>query len=129
MLYDWQDSGKGDNTGRADHIGIVEKVSGNTITIIEGNYKQSVKRRTMKVNGRYIRGYGVPKYDAVTFKVGDKVKLTSDATVYNSTKRFSAWVYLATLYVREVKGARVVVSTKKSGAVTGAVDAKHLTKK
>ena len=42
----------------------MEKVEGNTITVIEGNYSDSVKRRTIEVNGRYIRGYGVPKYDA-----------------------------------------------------------------
>ena len=64
MFYDWDDSGSGDNKNEADHVGIVESVSGNTITVIEGNYSDAVKRRTMKVNGRYIRGYGVPKYDA-----------------------------------------------------------------
>lgn len=64
IFYDWQDSGSGDNKGGSDHVGIVEKVEGNTITVIEGNYSDSVKRRTLAVNGRYIRGYGVPKYDA-----------------------------------------------------------------
>lgn len=64
LFYDWDDSGKGDNTGSSDHVGIVEKVEGNTITVIEGNYSNSVKRRTIAVNGKYIRGYGVPKYDA-----------------------------------------------------------------
>ena len=62
VLYDWQDSGSGDNTGTADHIGIVEKVVGSTETIIEGNYQDSVKRRELAVNGRYIRGYIVPRY-------------------------------------------------------------------
>ena len=62
MFYDWEDNGKGDNKGGADHVGIVEKVSNGKITIIEGNYSQSVKRRTLSVNGKYIRGYGVPKY-------------------------------------------------------------------
>ncbi len=64
IFYDWDDNGAGDNTGSSDHVGIVEKVSGSTITVIEGNYSNSVKRRTLSVNGRYIRGYGVPKYDA-----------------------------------------------------------------
>lgn len=41
-MYDWQDTGKGDNTGGADHVGIVEKVVGNTITIIEGNKGEAV---------------------------------------------------------------------------------------
>ena len=66
IFYDWQDSGVGDCTGSADHVGIVEKVSGTSITVIEGNYSDSVKRRTISVNGRYIRGYGVPKYGGKT---------------------------------------------------------------
>lgn len=65
IFYDWQDGSdsSGDNRGSSDHVGIVEKVSGGYITVIEGNYSDSVKRRTLAVNGRYIRGYGVPKYD------------------------------------------------------------------
>ena len=64
MMYDWDDSGSGENKNNPDHVGIVEKISGNTITVIEGNYSNAVKRRTVLVNGRYIRGYIVPKYDA-----------------------------------------------------------------
>lgn len=63
IFYDWQDSGEGDNTGWSDHVGIVEKVNGNTITIIEGNYFNCVMRRHKTVNSKSIRGYGVPKYD------------------------------------------------------------------
>lgn len=63
IFYDWDDNGRGDNTGGSDHVGIVEKVVGSTITVIEGNYSNAVKRRNLSVNGRYIRGYGVPKYD------------------------------------------------------------------
>ena len=76
MFYDWDDTGKGDNAGVSDHVGIVEKVSGNTVTVIEGNYQKECKRRTMQVNGRYIRGYGVPKYTAsTTAKSGVTVSL------------------------------------------------------
>mgnify|MGYP003289842673 CR=1 FL=1 len=64
IVYDWDDSGKGDNASGPDHVGIVEKVTGNTITVIEGNYSNAVKRRSVLVNGRYIRGYIVPKYEA-----------------------------------------------------------------
>lgn len=60
IFYDWQDTGSGDNVGFSDHVGIIEKVCGNTITVIEGNYSNSVKRRTIKVNSKNIRGYGVP---------------------------------------------------------------------
>lgn len=63
IFYDWDDSGKGDNKGYSDHVGIVEKVTKNTITVIEGNYQNKVGRRVMFVNNKYIRGFGVPKYD------------------------------------------------------------------
>lgn len=64
MFYDWNDSGIGDNVGGSDHVGIVAKVVGKTITVIEGNMGSNsvVGYRTMSVNGKYIRGYGVPKY-------------------------------------------------------------------
>ena len=74
LFYDWQDNGVGDNQGVSDHVGIVEKVVDGVITVIEGNYSNSVKCRTLKVNGKYIRGYGVPKYDAETEEVKTEVK-------------------------------------------------------
>lgn len=66
ILYDWDDNGIGDDVGWPDHIGIVEyvnKPSGYFI-VIEGNYNDSVKKRTMSINGRYIRGFIAPKYDS-----------------------------------------------------------------
>ena len=73
ILYDWQDNGKGDNTGAPDHVGIVEKVSKTTITIIEGNYKRAdgvrvVAERDVEINGKYIRGFVTPKYSALADK-------------------------------------------------------------
>lgn len=62
ILYDWQDSGSGDNTGSPDHVGIVVSVSGSSIKVIEGNKSNAVGYRTLAVNGRYIRGYGLPNY-------------------------------------------------------------------
>lgn len=63
ILYDWQDDGKGDNTGWPDHVGVVEEVSGNYTTVIEGNYKDAVGRRKIQINGKFIRGFITPKYD------------------------------------------------------------------
>ena len=63
IFYDWQDSGKGDNTGWPEHVGIVEKAENGQITAIEGNLNNAVGRRTLAVDGWYIRGYGVPKYE------------------------------------------------------------------
>lgn len=62
VFYDWQDNGKGDNAGNPDHVGIVCSVSGNTIRVIEGNKNNAVEYRDLQVNGKYIRGYGLPDY-------------------------------------------------------------------
>lgn len=62
IFYDWDDSGVGDTKGYADHIGIVVSVSGTSMKIIEGNISNAVGYRNLKVNAKYIRGYGVPNY-------------------------------------------------------------------
>lgn len=64
ILYDWDDSGTGDNTGWPDHIGIVVSASSGKIKVIEGNISNTVGYRTITVNGRYIRGYITPKYSS-----------------------------------------------------------------
>lgn len=62
IYYDWDDNGAGDCKGSSDHVGVVESCDGNTITVVEGNKSNAVGRRTLEVNGRYIRGYGVPDF-------------------------------------------------------------------
>ena len=62
IFYDWQDSGVGDNAGQPDHVGIVAARDGQTMTIIEGNCDNAVKTRSLAVNARFIRGYGIPDY-------------------------------------------------------------------
>ena len=44
----------------------VEKVAGNMITVIEGNYHDAVGRRYITVNNRYIRGYDLPDYASMS---------------------------------------------------------------
>ena len=61
IVFNW-DTKTQPNDGYSDHIGIVESVSGNKITTIEGNYKDSVARRTLSVGNGQIRGYARPKY-------------------------------------------------------------------
>lgn len=63
IVYNW-DQKTQPNDGYADHIGIVESVSGNMITTIEGNYKDAVGRRVIPVGWGYIRGYARPRYAA-----------------------------------------------------------------
>lgn len=67
ILYDWNDNGAGDNIGSPDHVGIVESV-GKNITVIEGNKDAAVGRRVIALNGRYIRGFVVPKYSRIATK-------------------------------------------------------------
>lgn len=62
IMYDWQDTGAGDNRGNPDHVGMVAAVNGTALTIIEGNNGNAVAYRTLRVNGRYIRGYCLPDY-------------------------------------------------------------------
>ena len=88
IFYDWNDSGKGDCTGSPEHVGVVEKVVDGLITVIEGNYHDAVGRRNIAVNGRFIRGYGVPDYAALAstgvINVGDTVTFTGNRQYANS---------------------------------------------
>lgn len=74
IVYDWQDktAGNGDCQGNPDHIGVCEYVVGDSITVIEGNFKNAVGRRLIKVNGNYIRGYITPHYADEPVKVTKK---------------------------------------------------------
>lgn len=110
IFYDWQDGANyatTDNTGAPDHVGIVEKVSGSSITIIEGNMSNAVGRRTLKVNGRYIRGYGVPKY-------GSKAKDTG-ATTGASTGTTAPSTGLSVGDVVDFKGTTHYTSSNATG--------------
>lgn len=70
IFYDWDDSGVGDNTGWPDHVGIVVSVADSIIKVIEGNKSDAVDYRHLQVNGRYIRGYGVPDYESKASETG-----------------------------------------------------------
>lgn len=62
IMYAWSDNGVGDCTSGASHVGIVVACDGKTITVIEGNKANAVGYREIAVNGRYIRGFGLPDY-------------------------------------------------------------------
>ena len=48
ILYNW-DCQAQPNDGYSDHIGYVESVSGQMITVMEGNYNEAVARRQIPV--------------------------------------------------------------------------------
>lgn len=64
-------------------------------------------------------------YPIAEFDVGDKVKLVSGAK-YTSGKNIPSWVFDSVLYVRELQGNNVVISTQKTGDITGVVAKKYL---
>lgn len=82
IYYDWDDSGSGDNKGTADHVGIVCSVDGNSFRVIEGNKSDTVAYRDMKVNGKGIRGFGIPDYA----KKATKVEEDDDMPRYQTMK-------------------------------------------
>ena len=62
ILYDWQDSGIGDNQGWPDHVGTVVRTTDREITVVEGNKSDAVGVRTIPINGKFIRGFIAPKF-------------------------------------------------------------------
>lgn len=59
IIYNWNDNGSGDCKSGASHVGLIVKVTGTTIKVIEGNYstQKNVAYRTIKRNQKFIRGY------------------------------------------------------------------------
>lgn len=85
IFYDWEDSGSGNNMGTSDHVGIVVSVSGNTIKVIEGNMSDAVGYRNIQVNGRYIRGYGIPNYGNTNINANTTSSSTVSSNVSTPT--------------------------------------------
>ena len=71
VLYDWQDTGIGDNKGSADHVGIICEINSTGFKVIEGNMSNKVGHRTLKYNGKYIRGFITPHYEEKKYSKGD----------------------------------------------------------
>lgn len=70
VLYDWDDSGAGNNHGWPDHVGIVISASSKHFYVIEGNMgsRSIVGYRELAINNRFIRGFILPKYDKESSK-------------------------------------------------------------
>ena len=153
IFYDWDDSGAGDNTGWPDHVGIVESVNGSTMKVIEGNMSDAVGRRTMQVNGRYIRGYGLPKFKrsnatggsagtpttssaagtSLAFKVGDVVQFTGSthyisANASSSSSSPKAGPAKVTAICKGAKHPYHIIHTNGQSSVYGWVDADKVSK-
>lgn len=115
VMYDWQDSGVGDNTGWPDHVGIVYSVSGSSsFRVIEGNKNDTVGYRTMAVNGKFIRGFITPNYSKFATAgtatptpskpAGGTTANTSTSSTLNKTTKFKGTVTASELNVRSWAG-------------------------
>lgn len=111
LLYDWQDSGQGDNNGIADHVGAVDELDRHSMTVLEGNKGTpgTVGERSVRVNGRYIRGYVCINWGAVS---KDWVK-TPEKNPKAPTPKYKAGTYQVTawngLNVRKGPGTQYAV--------------------
>lgn len=96
VLYDWNDSGKGENTGAPEHVGTIIKTNKKEgyFIVMEGNYNQAVKRRKLPIDGKYIRGFITPDYDEETKKTETKKtetkKTETKKTETKSVKKVTA---------------------------------------
>lgn len=84
ILYDWADSGKGDNVGGPDHVGLVYAVDNKYIYVIEGNKGDAsvCGKRAIQIDGRFIRGFIAPKYASPS----SKPKSTTKTITYTVKK-------------------------------------------
>ncbi len=144
IFYDWQDGANyaaTDNTGAPDHVGIVERCDGKTITVIEGNKSGRVGRRVLQVNGRYIRGFGVPDYHkhavkmaktGTDFAVGDTVEFVGKLHYYSSMsttgKPCTGGTCRITNFAKGCKHPYHLIHTGAGCTVFGWVDAKDIKK-
>lgn len=105
IIYYWSDNGVGDCQTGADHIGIVTSVNGNSFTVTEGNTDNGiVGKRTMQVNGRYIRGFIAPDYATIAKKVAGKV--TPDSSNENSSSNNSTNAAQPSIYIQGVANGK-----------------------
>ena len=64
IYYDWNYATKKDSRGWSDHVGIVVKIFGPVLLVIEGNKDNDVSYRYLFLNDPTIRGFGVPDYSS-----------------------------------------------------------------
>lgn len=89
----------------SSHVGIVEKVSGNTVHTVEGNTSNKVARRSYPLSATRITGYGVPNYSNLNSS-------SSDSTKKKTNKEELA-------YLKKVlEKKKSTTSTKVDGTVT-----------
>lgn len=67
VVYDWQ------KDGHPDHVGIVAVVNPKTIKVIEGNYSDAVRIRTINKDSEWIKGYIALKFSPSGLKSNEEI--------------------------------------------------------
>lgn len=99
IFYDWNDTGVGDDTGISDHVGIITGINMGRISTVEGNYNNGFGKRSIAINGRYIRGFGLPNYaklasSSTTTKTTTTSNITSNTATTTKTYTAGTQYYL-----------------------------------
>lgn len=110
IFYDWDDSGKGNNIGWPDHVGLVVKVENGVITVIEGNKNDKIAERVIKINSKYIRGFIVPRYSKFV------TKDTSKTISYYPKASAGGWSFVDALKSVGVKSPTMALRKKIAAA-------------
>lgn len=122
ILYDWQDNGKGDDTGWPDHVGIVTAVNGNKMTVVEGNKSEKVGTRKIAYNSKNIRGYITPKYEDAPIVSAPSKTSPAPATKNTKSVKITAW----SLYIRKGPGKEnAAVGTYKKNEIVNILEEKN----
>lgn len=72
-LFDWEDDGKGDNTGSPNHVGIVTERGENGFEVVDANNKNRVWKRNTEDNACKLRGFVAPDYDGYAKRIRESV--------------------------------------------------------
>lgn len=111
IMYDWQDSGLGDDSGTADHTGIVIEVDGDWMTVREGNKAGTLGNRKVQVDSRYIRGFICPEFEEEEIPANQE---TIPPTIWKGSKgkAVAVWQIIADAIPDGEFGAETEKATK-----------------
>lgn len=77
LIIFYRDDDMADNA----HVGLVYRVIGNTVTVVEGNKYNQVRVRLFSLSDPYIQGYGRPNYRGELPAAPERVEAECDTTV------------------------------------------------
>lgn len=110
ILFNWNKQ----DTGKAQHVGLVEKVEGDKVYTVEGNSKGGfsqcgVRHKSYALTSGYIQGYGALKYETITGLETVSTATTSANTYAISSATKKVYVKKYQTWLNEKVDAKLVV--------------------